>query len=347
MAPGEDLRFNRILFQYDLVPLNMDARGNVIKVETVNGTFALKQKKMTERQVAHLHKAYALAGRLIIDAVNPLPSKYGDLVIQGEEKSYYLMPWFEETVPDSDLGERYRHLFVRAAQLHRQTVQEGKDASDLYRTTAQLVGSRQFEWERFLNKAEHQIYPSPFEQSVLSSAAESLGSMQQASAYFSRGEEKDEDGSGKMLRRALCHGRLSPLHLLIEGERSVLSNFEESEEDFFIIETAALFEQASVMLPAGGTSWDGMLRSYLSECPLSEEESAFLYHLLLCPRSQLDLIVQYRRDREQSELWFTKQWMKLNRAHERMIGSLQLFFEQKKKKEEEQKEEEDGKRENE
>ncbi|GGL41316.1 spore coat protein YsxE [Sporolactobacillus putidus] len=341
MAAGENLHFNRILFQYDLVPLRMDPLGNVIKVETANGTFALKQKKLTDRQIRHLHKAYSLAGRLIIDAVGPLPSKYGDLVVRGEENSYYLMPWFEETVPDSDLSERYRHLFVRSAQLHRQTLQEEKDASDLFATAAQMVGARQIEWERFLNRAEHRVYPSPFEQCILSFTADGLNNMQRAFAYFSKGQEKNEDGSGKKLRRALCHGRLSPLHLLIEGEKSFLCNFEESEEDFFIIETAALFEQASVMLSPAGESWNRLLHSYFSECPLNEEESEFLFHLLLCPKAPLDLIGEYEENRGHSEQWYTKRWMRLSRAYTEMTGQLQQLLDQKKKKEEEAKKEEE------
>ncbi|WP_332238600.1 spore coat protein YsxE [Sporolactobacillus sp. KGMB 08714] len=344
MAAGENLRFNRILFQYDLIPLKMDPFGNVIKVETANGTFALKQKKLTDRQIRHLHRAYSLSGRMIIDAVGPLPSKYGDLVIRGEENSFYLMPWFEETVSDSDLPERYRHLFVRAAQLHRQTLQEEKEAADLFAAAAQTVGAGQVQWERFLNKAEHHVYPSPFEQCVLNFAAAGLNNMQRAFDYFSKGQEKNEDGSGKKLRRALCHGRLSPLHLLIEGEKSFLCNFEECEEDFFIVETAALFEQTSVMLSPAGESWDRLLRSYFSECPLNGEEPDFLFHSLLCPRAPLALIGEYQENRDHSEQWYTKRWMRLSRAYMEMIGRLQKFLDQK-KEEETAKEEEQGEKE--
>lgn len=333
LGPTENNQINRILFHYDLSPYNLTSHGNLIKVETNSGTFALKQKALSEHQIRSLQTVYALARRLVIDAVCPLPSKYGDLVIWGENLSFYLMPWFHETVDDSDLPERYRHLFIKAGQLHRQTLEKEAECGALYQNMVRVLNSRQMVWENFLYRAEHQVYPSPFEQVVMKSASIYLTNMQRAKDFFS--QEKDADGKNKKMRRALCHGRLSPLHLLIEKERSCLTNFENSEDGFFVVETASLFEQASAVLSAGKTDWRGFFTSYSSACPMFDEEKEFLLHFLLFPSAHAELLGRYIQSESKSEQWFVRRWTNLCRVHQNMFTSIkQVMNEEQKKKEE-------------
>ncbi|RYL93870.1 spore coat protein YsxE [Sporolactobacillus sp. THM7-4] len=343
---SRNIEINRILFHYDIFPLRLTDQGNMIKAETSAGVFALKRKKMTEKQIGRLYDVYPLIRSLVIDSACPLPSKYGDLVVKWDENSYYLMPWFEETVPESDLRERYQRLFLKAGQLHRQTMQKEADASSLYGSAVQMLRAQQSYWERFFNTAEHRVYPSPFEQIVLGYAPSALGYLQRALVFFSQNVSKQREGeSGRVLRRALCHGRLSPLHIMIENEKSFLINFEESKEDFYILETAALFQQASVMLPPDGTEWDRLFRDYFSSCPASDEEASFLFHFLLCPRSLSHLINQYEGKRENSELWFTKRFIRLARGHDQLIRELEKYFDDQKQQKEEQEKEEQEKEE--
>ncbi|WP_239984895.1 spore coat protein YsxE [Sporolactobacillus pectinivorans] len=333
MPTEQSIEINRILFQYDLFPVRVEIREPIVKVNTANGSYALKRKQLSEDQIGHLKTAYSLAHRLVFDAVCPLPSKYGDLIITGEDTCYYILPWVEETVPESDTVERYRRLFVKAGQMHRQTMQAESSADALFKTALQVVTARKMEWEQFLNRAEHHIYPSPFEQIVLNSAGSYLGSLEQAAAYFSKGPENDENGKGKGLRRALCHGRLSPLHLLIAGERSCLTNFEECRDDFFIIETAMMVEQANMILPADGQLWDGLLRSYIDVCPLTDQETAFLFHFLLCPRVPADLMGRYTSEHSEDELWFIRRWTDFSKAQGNLLHCFQLYLKEKKEKE--------------
>ncbi|RYM06856.1 spore coat protein YsxE [Sporolactobacillus sp. THM7-7] len=344
MEDREDFQIQRILFQYDLVPRRLWNRGSVLKVETSAGFFALKRKKMTDRQVDRVYSVYPLIRSLVIDAVGPLPSKYGDLVVGDEAYRYYLMPWFEETVPESDLEARYRHLFHKAGELHRQTMREGKGTDGLYRSAFQMVATRYTDWEQFLNMTEHHLYPSPFEQMVMSYSGQALGLFQHALGYFSERAGLNDDASDDRPRRALCHGRLSPLHLLIEGEKRYLTNFEEAREDFFIIETAALMEQACSVLPPAQTPWQDLLSAYFSACPLNEAETNFLFHFLLWPRTILGLMDQYR-DKERSELWYTRRFQRLSRGHRRMINQLQTFIEQKRKEKQKSRDKEEKKNE--
>lgn len=333
MPAEQSAQINRILFQYDLFPIRVETAGPLIRVVTANGDFALKRKKLTGDQIRHMETAYLLARRLVIDAVPPLPSKYGDLIITGEDQCSYLMPWFEETIPESDVVERYRRLFVKAGQMHRQTMQAEGNTDTLFKMALQTVMAGKMQWEQFLNTAEHHVYPSPFEQTVLNSAGSYLGALEQSNAFFSKGPEKDEDGGNKGFRRALCHGRLSPLHLLIAGERSCLTNFEECRDDFFIIETAALVEQANVMLPADSSLWDELLRSYVAACPVTDEELAFLYHSLLCPRTTIDLLAQYTPDHTENELSFIRRWVRFAKAQGNLLRCFQHYLEERKKKE--------------
>jgi spore coat protein YsxE len=326
-------QINRILFHYDLAPINLAAWGNLIRVDTYAGTFALKQKALNDRQIHSLQTVYTLARRMVIDAVCPLPSKYGDLVIRGSEVCYYLMPWFNETVDASNLTERYRHLFVKAGQLHRKTLEKKEDCSVLYQSMVRVLNQRQMIWEHFLYKVEHHVYPSPFEQAVLKTAFIYLGNMQVARDFFTK--DKDDEGKNKTMRRALCHGRLSPLHLLIENERSCLTNFENSEDGFFIVETASLFEQASATLGSGHVDWRSFFQSYLSACPLNDEEKVFLTHFLLFPSAHAELLSRYVHTKESSEQWFVKRWTNLCQVHQEMFTSIKKEIEEEQKKKEE------------
>ncbi|WP_028976675.1 hypothetical protein [Sporolactobacillus terrae] len=339
---------NRILFYYDLVPISLAAEGGLTRVDTYFGRFALKRKVLNDRQVRALQTVYALARRLVIDAVCPLPTKYGDLIIRDQATSYYLMPWFQETVDASNLPERYRHLFHKAAQLHRQTMEKKQECATLYQGMVRVLGQRQMIWEHFLYTAEHHVYPSPFEQTVLQSAFIYLENMQRARDFFSR--DKDEEGKSKKMRRALCHGRLTPLHLLIENERSCLTNFENSEDGFFIVETAALFEQAAVMLERKQSDWRTFYQSYQSACPLDEEEQGFLQHFLLFPSAHADLLIRYSQSETADEQWFVSRWTRLCETHQFMYTAITKMMkeEQKRKdelrkqKEAEEKQEADG-----
>lgn len=272
----------------------------------------------------------------MIDAVCPLPSKYGDLFLRDGERDCYLMPWIEETVPDSDLTERYSRLFVRAGQLHHQTMKKEKDSASLFQTAGQLAGARKAEWESFLSQAEHHVYPSPFEQAVLNTAPGYLRPMEQSGIFFSGGlQSNDAKQQSPGVREALCHGRLSPLHLLVSGEQSYLTNFEYCHEDFFIIETAALFDQANVMLPADRGLWDRLIRAYVTACPLTEQEEAFLFHYLLIPAKPVDLFREYVTDHGKSELWFIRQWSRFTKARGNLLSCLSDYLNEKRQKKEE------------
>ncbi|MCO7127939.1 spore coat protein YsxE [Sporolactobacillus shoreicorticis] len=333
MEQTDNNRINRILFQYDLVPYNLSVRGNLIRVDTPAGSFALKQKALNDRQIRSLQTVYALIRRMVIDAVCPLPSKYGDLVIRGTETSYYLLPWFNETVDLSNLQERYRHLFIKTGQLHRKTLEKKADCSGLYQDMVRVLNQRQMVWEQFLYKAEHHVYPSPFEQAVLKSAFIYLENMQRSHDFFSH--DKDDEGKNKTMRRALCHGRLSPLHLLIENERSCLTNFENSEDGFFIVETAMLFEQANVMLGSEQTNWRDFYESYSSVCPLTDEEKDVLVHFLLFPSAHAELLSRYLYSGQLDEQWFVKRWTDLCQAHRNMFTSIKENMDEEQKRKEE------------
>ncbi|MCI1856668.1 MAG: spore coat protein YsxE [Sporolactobacillus sp.] len=324
------MEINRILFHYDLYPRHIEPKGRLVKVETEAGRFALKRTKLTTAQIGGLKIAYTLAGRLVIDAVTPLPSKYGDLVVSDEQSDSYLLPWIDETVEEEDLPERYRRLFLKAGQLHRGTLREEEDAAKLYASAARSASYGKTVWEHFLDRAEHHTYPSPFEQAVLNTAAGYLGPLEQSIMFFSRGPSAEKESGG--LRRALCHGRLSPLHLLIAGERAALTNFESCGEDFFIIETTALVEQASVMLEADAALWHELIRLYLSACPLTAAEEAFLRHRLLAPRAPVDLLDHYLRGRSDDEMAFLRRWRYLGRRHTNAVAGIRQFFEAKDKK---------------
>lgn len=324
-----DLQMRRALFQYDLVPFQQAVFGNILQVETPRGQYALKRKKLTDRQVGNLLHIYQLTQMLAVDAISLLPSKYGDLVIDSDGHRYYLTPWINETVPASDLGQRYDSLYARAAHLHRQTLQRGDNAAELGQSIVNMLTAEKKDYEAFADEAEHRDYPSPLEQVFLRHAAKILGNYEAAIHFFSERIKNAESNAGGGIRRAICHGRLSPNHVLIDRERSFLINFDDARDDYFIIETAALFEQTNAIYSPSEAKWMELINIYTSICPLNEDEQPFLYYFLLCPKSLYHCTKRYRVAGERNEMTFTKKWVSLLFSYERLTRSLGRYFEAK------------------
>ncbi|WKB36827.1 hypothetical protein QS257_08030 [Terrilactibacillus sp. S3-3] len=127
---------------------------------------------------------YQLTQALTIDAISLLPSKYGDLVIDSDGSRYYLTPWISETVPASDLAQRYDSLYARAAHLHRQTMGRGDNALELGQSIVSMLTAEKKDYEKFVDEAEHREYPSPLEQVFLRHAAKILANYEAAIQFF-------------------------------------------------------------------------------------------------------------------------------------------------------------------
>ncbi|MFT8873057.1 MAG: spore coat protein YsxE [Sporolactobacillus sp.] len=333
MTGDQDAPIKRLLFEYDLLPLQIIRYGKLYRIETPGGSFALKSKSINHTIVDRLRVAYRLSAKLMIDALCPLPSKYGDLVIEQQNGiGSYLLPWIEETVAADDLHSRYARLFLKTGQMHRQTLDGEEEAQLVYQAMAERLPDRLGIWETFVSAAEHHLYPSPFEQLVLEASGGYLTDLQRAMTFFREAlqpKESDEQVDKRVLRRAFCHGRLSPLHVLIDHEKSYFINFEHSSYGPCVIEAAALFEQACAVQPADQKEWGEWINAYLSACPLNDEETAFLFHYLISPRAPTDLLAQYMNAHDESELWFTKRWMKLQRAQTAMLEAFRDYFNRK------------------
>ncbi|WKB36828.1 hypothetical protein QS257_08035 [Terrilactibacillus sp. S3-3] len=90
-----------------------------------------------------------------------------------------------------------------------------------------------------------------------------------------------------------------------------------------------MFEQTNAIYSPSESKWMEFIHTYTSICPLNEDEQPFLFYFLLCPKSLYHCTKRYRASDERNEMTFTKKWVSLLIAHERLTRSLGRYLEAK------------------
>lgn len=281
-----------VLFQYDVYPNKIETIGNIKKLYTPRGTYALKETKMTtEERLWFVHVLERLH-RLGFDRfVAPFPSKSGGPLTVHEGRTYYLMPWLNGE--DTHILSPEEQLIEAGAALHLLTEKEQRYSDEVVQSSYDGLVKRwsahEEEFENFAAKAEDKIYFSPFELSYLSFFREAMQAADAAKHHLSRWLELSKEN--KRYRVVLCHGRLSTGHF-VDG---CLLNFEHAVLDSPVRDLAMLFRgtfmQGRATEAEDPFDW---LQTYGERFPLREEEKMLLAAYLTFPEAVCRSIREYR-----------------------------------------------------
>ena len=299
-----------ILFQYDLYPEKIEHFGKVKKIVTSRGSFALKETKMTLQQTNWFLHVLDRLQRLHFSQVIPIiPTKYGDLTVAHEQKTYYLMPWFEEDVKIAE-QKKEQHVFRLLGKLHGLTVKNQDFSKETIEQSFQELMKR---WERrrldmeyFAEEAEKKIYLSPFELTFLTHY--SRFQMMAGAAVNHLQEWQRLCLEKESFRAVLCHGKLDRAHVHFHPNGYAYAfNFEKAVLDTPARDLAISFRksfQYHLWSEDQGKEW---LKTYEKFILLVEEEKKLFASYLSYPEPILHCIDLYlQRDGSISELQYVQ-----------------------------------------
>ncbi|WP_157812137.1 spore coat protein YsxE [Alteribacter populi] len=318
-----------VLFQYDLYPERMDTIGNVKKVYTPRGTFALKQTRMSKEQGDWFIHVMRRLDRIGFHYVVPImQTKYGDFLVRRGDFAYYLMPWYQS-------HERFQHpiskedvVVEEIAKLHGLTEKNQEYTEEVIQASFDTLQHRwerrKLEMERFADQIETQMYMSPFELTFITHFQRMVQMAEEAENHLSSWVDICKEKKG--FRSVLCHGKLNRKHVLFDQYGSgYFLNFEKAVLDTPARELAILFRHYFQTQPWDETEGLHWLNLYERHFSLFDEERHLLLSYLAFPESvfhSVDLYVKEKQERSQLQLvtHLERRILSLNRIHRLMSG---------------------------
>ena len=285
----------RVLFHYHLHLVDFTQIGHVFKVKCLEGIYALKKIKTDERAKRLLYMRRKF-NALPLRTVPILHSMEGDLVVKEEGNYYYLTPWIDE-VPFSD--EKKVGYFVDClAYLHHSTVEmEPVDDTEKVVRCVEAIKAKWRSYEEWLTafvyRAEHTIYPSPFEQLVLAHYNAIIQKTEQAIGAIDKWKEVAVESP--MQRLVLCHGQPSIDHFICDNRGAQLLNLEAATMDTPCLDIAAFIDSLS----HSSVDLVKLLNIYEMSFPLRDNEKDLLVAFLHFPAAGYRTILDYHHRREQ------------------------------------------------
>lgn len=287
-----------ILFQYDLYPDKIEQFKKVKKIESAKGTFALKESTMTEEQAAWFAHVMRRLDKLNYRQIVPIiPTKYGDLTVTHNNKTYYLQPWFSE---EAQIPEEKKEsiLFRQLGKLHSLTVKHQEFSKETiensYQDLLKRWEKRRLEMEHFVEEAERKTYMSPFELTFLTHFARVDMMAKSASNHLK--EWYDQCLEKESFRACLCHGKLDRSHIYYHPNGyGYLFNFEKAVLDTPARDLAISFRksfQHTLWNEDQGSEWLNTYEKYLL---LEEEEKKLFASYLMYPEIVFHCLDHYRR----------------------------------------------------
>lgn len=274
----------QILRSYRIEPYFVEVLGNVQKVYSKNGVFALKKINPQHGMdfIRHVQTLYQKGYNRIVPIYPTLDGRYAVLY---ENNLYYLMPWLSKE-EKRDPFESQQQLFRELARLHSISAREIKVNQEertihYEKTKAELEQEEEF-LDEYLEACERKIYMSPFELMFCMyyhTVKQALFfSKQKLTEWYEGTKEKEK------ARIVIVHGKMAREHFL----------FDEKGYGYFIN-----FEEANVgspthdLLPFLARSLKGYLKQpdelidslymYFKYFPLKEDEMQLFFSYLAHP----------------------------------------------------------------
>ncbi|MDQ0339482.1 spore coat protein YsxE [Caldalkalibacillus uzonensis] len=291
-----------VLSEYDLHPQTTAAYGCVTKLVCPQGAYALKETKVTAKQLQLLAGWFdKLAQEESAPVVPFYPNKFGDPFVDYLNRLYYVTPWL-----DDDIEAKYRldwepSVLTALGRLHRFTltvtpaVQKHLEAL----TRVKIRWLKQLRrMEYYQRRAEAKPLFSPFEGSFLHAFDYlyqcAVRSIRYLEAWIKRG------AGLKHWPLVLCHGRPARSHVVFRKGKCYIINFDRSKMAHPVMDLALFFRRhlvPSLHVRAGyGMNW---MAAYENQFPLGRFDKGLLAILLLFPErlfTEVEAYYQGKKD---------------------------------------------------
>ncbi|UAC47428.1 spore coat protein YsxE [Bacillus aquiflavi] len=222
--------FTPILKQYSLKPYFVEDFGNIQKVYSNKGVFALK--KITPFSgidfIHHVQFLYQKGYNRIVPIYPTIDGRYG---ILDNHKLYYLMPWLSNEMKENRDG-RHKQLFRELARLHTLSAKEiaiDKDEKTEHYENTVLKWQKDEEFiNGFIEICEKNWYMSPFELLFCLYFNDINQALRFAKGKLEEWYEKTKEETN--VRAVIIHGKVSTEHFLYDDRGyGFFINFENSK----------------------------------------------------------------------------------------------------------------------
>lgn len=311
-----------VLEQYRLKPHYLEEDGQLYKLYTWDGVYALKKLGNDNGRAMNLYRTVMeLERNQVHHAVPIIPTRDKGMFSTDGSYYYYLTPWIE--TKDLAARDTLADLFKASAVLHKRTTKEesfsAEDRKQLYEEAVKKIELREQRMEEFLEHCEKQIYLSPYELTYCLNYTELRKLDEVAKQKLEEWYEKTSDKSNQ--RVVLCHGNLRLEHLVYHhNHKPYLINFERSTISSPVTDLKYLIEHQFYRYPSSRKNMLVAMKTYERLNALTADERLMLGWSLL----QMDLveseISQYVRRTEKNEQKQVKRlqriiWLKQNVSH--------------------------------
>lgn len=291
-----------VLTKYRLQPEFIESVGNVKKVMTKHGIFALKRLKNKHQLVSfqiskHLYDLGYTKITPVFRTIDHTPYVY------YHNQYYYLMPWYQSNV-NQERHDHQERLLTELARLHDSTVKmipiHQEELLKTYETILMEWGRKTLFLEEFMDSCERSIYLSPFELQYCMMFHEAMGAI-----HFSKDRLKEwYELSGKKAnsRIVVNHGNISSRHFVYDqNDNGVFISFENAKYTLPIYDLIRYYHKVLRTYPIQSDEYKDWYFYYQRHFPYTKEEKALFFSYFAFPEGVYRTVRKYKENKHQSE----------------------------------------------
>lgn len=290
-------RYTPLLQLYRLNPEHAEEYGNVVKVYTSQGPYALKKLRSTRLERGNLMKHLQVLTEKGFTNFAPIyHTSDGQYILSDGNYSYYLMPWLDTFEQRGEENNQYHKMFQTLAQMHQKTVRDEKITEDSIQHHYDTL-SNQWEQERnlleqFVTDCEAKWYMSPFELQYCSYYHHVMRahefSMKQLEEWQDAMKEKETT------RTALIHGNVSKNHFLFDHEgNGYFISLERSQFSTPVQDLVQFYLRSFHTYPIARNDRYEWYQVYQKSFPFTKEEKKLMIAYLAYPQKFMRQVRQY------------------------------------------------------
>ncbi len=294
MAITQKVDYGPILKKYNLTSNYIEEFGNVRKIYTSQGTFALKGIPIAygEGFINSIEELYKKGFNRIVPIYRTTEGQY---LVRGNDHFFYLMPWLQNQ-PGSERDDRHHQLFKLLARLHTITAKESEfneeDVKKHYESLTSQWEQRNKFLETYIDECEKKLYMSPFELQFASHFNELM-----RACHFARGrldEWYEKVKETKRFRTSMTHGKVSIKHYLFDrNDKGYLASFEKTKQAPPFNDLVSFYYRTLRTYPIQCNDCMDWYMMYNQHFPLREEEVQLLLSYLTYPEPMFRVVKNY------------------------------------------------------
>ncbi|MDM5156652.1 spore coat protein YsxE [Bacillus sp. DX1.1] len=325
-------RYSPILQRYQLAPEHMEEHGNVIKIYTNQGPYALKKlpTQRLERNNLMYHVQF-LREKGFTHYAPIYHAVDGRHILSDGTYNYYLMPWLQQAEGNGEENDQYHKMFQTLATLHQRTVKEETYTEEALEKHYTNVSDR---WEQdgnlleqFLVESEAKWYMSPFELQYCTYFHHVLRAREFATKQLTEWHEAMKEK--EKTRVSFIHGNVSMNHFLFDHERNgYFISLERSQFATPVQDLVRFYSRSLNTYPIARNDRYEWYQVYQKYFPFTKEEQLLMFAYLAYPSPFIQQIHSYTNTKNNRNDKNELQGVKMLQQTHWLVSNIEYFVSQ-------------------